>query len=85
MDVTKNLMRENAVHILVKQDQLTLEGIKQFFVNVEKEEWKFETLCDLYSTISVTQGMIFVNTRRKVEWLRNEPFAVSRRYGLQRT
>ena len=72
MDVTKNLMRENAVHILVKKDQLTLEGIKQFFVNVEKEEWKFETLCDLYSTISVTQGMIFVNTRRKVEWLRNE-------------
>jgi translation initiation factor 4A len=35
------------VRILVKRDELTLEGIKQFFVAVEKEEWKFDTLCDL--------------------------------------
>jgi hypothetical protein len=28
------------VRILVKRDELTLEGIKQFYVNVEKEEWK---------------------------------------------
>jgi ATP-dependent RNA helicase len=41
------------VRILVKRDELTLEGIKQFFVAVEKEDWKFDTLCDLYDT-SVT-------------------------------
>jgi hypothetical protein len=34
------------IRILVKRDELTLEGIKQFFVAVEKEEWKFGTaLC----------------------------------------
>lgn len=44
-------------------------GIKQFFVNVEKEEWKLETLCDLYETLSITQAVIFCNTRRKVDWL----------------
>lgn len=38
------------VRILVKRDELTLEGIKQFFVAVEKEDWKFDTLCDLYDT-----------------------------------
>jgi ATP-dependent RNA helicase len=48
---------------------LTLEGIKQFFVAVEKEEWKFDTLCDLYDTLTVTQAVIFCNTRRKVDWL----------------
>ena len=47
-------------------DELTLEGIKQFFVAVEKEEWKFDTLCDLYDTLTITQAVIFCNTRRKV-------------------
>ena len=47
-------------------DELTLEGIKQFFVAVEKEEWKFDTLCDLYDTLTITQAVIFCNTKRKV-------------------
>jgi len=38
-------------------------------VAVEKEEWKFDTLCDLYDTLIITQAVIFCNTRRKVEWL----------------
>ena len=29
--------------ILVKNDELTLEGIKQFYVNVERMEYKFDT------------------------------------------
>lgn len=44
-------------------------GIKQFFVFVEKEDWKLDTLCDLYDTLSITQAVIFCNTRRKVDWL----------------
>ncbi len=50
-------------------DELTLEGIKQFFVAVEKEEWKFDTLCDLYDTLTITQAVIFCNTKRKVSTL----------------
>ena len=42
------------------------QGIKQFFVAVEKEEWKFDTLCDLYDTLTITQAVIFANTKRKV-------------------
>jgi len=57
------------VRILVKRDELTLEGIKQFFVAVEREAWKFDTLCDLYDTLTITQAVIFCNTRAKVEWL----------------
>ena len=42
----------------MKRDELTLEGIKQFFVAVEREEWKFDTLCDLYDTLTITQVKI---------------------------
>lgn len=51
---------------LGRSDELTLEGIKQFFVAVEREEWKFDTLCDLYDTLTITQAVIFCNTKRKV-------------------
>mmetsp|Transcript_4512 Transcript_4512/g.6811 ORF Transcript_4512/g.6811 Transcript_4512/m.6811 type:complete len:391 (+) Transcript_4512:790-1962(+) len=66
--LTNNFMK-NPVRILVKRDELSLEMIKQFFVAVEREEWKFDTLCDLYDTLVITQAVIFCNSRRKVEWL----------------
>ena len=62
-----NVCAQVQVRILVKRDELTLEGIKQFYVNVEKEEWKLDTLCDLYETLAITQSVIFANTRRKVQ------------------
>ncbi|KAL4563809.1 hypothetical protein LXL04_027855 [Taraxacum kok-saghyz] len=68
LEITRKFMNK-PVRILVKRDELTLEGIKQFYVNVEKEDWKLETLCDLYETLAITQSVIFVNTRRKVDWL----------------
>lgn len=68
LDVTTKFMREPA-KILVKKEELTLEGIKQFYVMIEREEWKFDTLCDLYETLTITQAVIFCNTRRKVDWL----------------
>ena len=49
-----NKFMNDPIRILVKRDELTLDGIKQFFVAVEKEEFKFETLCDLYDTLTVT-------------------------------
>ena len=54
------------IRILVKRDELTLEGIKQFVVAVEKEDQKFGTLCDLFDTITITQAIIFCNTWPKV-------------------
>lgn len=54
---------------IVNRDELTLDELKQFFVRVEREEWKFDTLCDLYDTLTITQAVIFCNTKRKVDWL----------------
>ena len=68
LEVTTKFMRD-PIRILVKKDELTLEGIKQFYVNVEQEQYKYDCLTDLYDSISVTQAVIFCNTRRKVEEL----------------
>ena len=68
LDITDKFMRD-PVQILVKREELTLEGIKQFYVMVDREEWKLDTLCDLYETLTITQCIIYVNTRRKVDWL----------------
>jgi translation initiation factor 4A len=84
LEVTKKFMRD-PIRILVKKEELTLEGIKQFFVLVEKEEWKLDTLCDLYETLTITQAVIFLNTRRKVDWLTDKmcqrDFTVSSLHG----
>ena len=87
LEVTTRFMPD-PVRILVKKEELTLEGIQQFYVFVEKEEWKLDTLCDLYETLTITQAVIFLNTRRKVDWLterlKERDFTVSalvRRFG----
>jgi superfamily II DNA/RNA helicase len=67
-DVTKKFMN-NPVKILVKNEELTLEGIKQFYVNVERMEYKFDTLCDLYNVISVSQSIIYCNSKKLVDEL----------------
>lgn len=59
----------NPLQILVPKEEVSLDKIKQYHVQVEEEKWKFETLCDLYDTLTVTQSIIFCNTKNKVEWL----------------
>ena len=84
LEISQRFMR-NPIRILVKRDELTLDGIKQFYVAVEKEDWKLETLCDLYETLTITQAIIYCNTRRKVDWLTEKmagrDFTVSSMHG----
>ncbi|KAH8582632.1 eukaryotic translation initiation factor 4A [Cryptosporidium sp. chipmunk genotype I] len=60
---------KNPLQILVPKEEVSLDKIRQYHVQVEEEKWKFETLCDLYDTLTVTQSIIFCNTKNKVEWL----------------
>jgi translation initiation factor 4A len=84
LEVTTRFMRD-PIRILVKKEELTLEGIKQFYINVDREEWKLDTLCDLYETLTITQAIIYCNTRRKVDWLtekmQSRDFTVSAMHG----
>jgi translation initiation factor 4A len=74
LDLTKRFMN-NPVEILVKNEELTLDGIKQYYVAVEAENWKFDTLCDLYSSISVAQAIIYCNSKRKADWIKDRLIA----------
>lgn len=74
LELTRKFMR-NPTQILAKQEELTLEGIKQFYIAVMKEEYKLETLIDLYQTLTITQAVIFVNSRRKAEYLATQLIA----------
>eukprot|EP00919_Chromeraceae_sp_WS-2016_P055471 GHVR01131879.1.p1 GENE.GHVR01131879.1~~GHVR01131879.1.p1 ORF type:complete len:395 (-),score=89.51 GHVR01131879.1:210-1394(-) len=84
LEMTSKFMN-TPFRVLVKRDELTLEGIKQFFVAVEREQWKFETLTDLYDTLTITQAVVFCNTKAKVDWLaqkmRDNHFTVSCMHG----
>lgn len=84
LEITEKFMK-TPTKILVKRDELTLEGIRQFFILVESEDFKLDTLCDLYDTLNITQSVIFCNTRRKVDWLtekmRQKQFTVSSTHG----
>ena len=71
VEVARTLLR-NPVQILLQSDEVTLDGIKQYYVSVDREEDKLDTLCDLYEHLSISQALIYCSTRQKVEWLSNQ-------------
>lgn len=68
VEVATRLLRD-PVKILIPPEEVTLEGIKQFCVELPKEEWKIEALIDIYSQLNINQAMIYCNKRQRVEWL----------------
>ena len=71
VSVAKSLCQD-PVEILLPPDEVTLDGIKQWFVEMEREDQKLDTLCDLYDHLNIQQATIFVNTRQKAEWLADQ-------------
>jgi len=71
LNLTDKFMN-NPLKILVKKEELTLEGIKQYYLALEQESWKIATLCDLYDKLSISQSIIFANSRRKADYIREQ-------------
>lgn len=71
--------------ILVKKEALTLEGITQFYINIKVSDWKYDILKDLYDTISISQCIIYFNSKNKLneiyKSLTDEQFPVSMIHG----
>lgn len=68
IDVANKIL-QNPVKILVEANEVPLDGIKQYFVSLDKEEWKFEVLCDLYQQLNISQALIYCNKRQRADWL----------------
>ena len=64
-----NKLLQNPVRILIPPEDVTLDGIKQFIVDVDKDEWKYEILCDIYKQLNINQAIIYCNKRQSAEWL----------------
>jgi len=56
----------NPVKILVKSEQLTLEGIVQHMIALEDDSQKYSTLKDIYNMLAVTQSIIYCNSIKRV-------------------
>jgi len=63
---------QDPVKILVKKEELTLAGIKQFMIHMDDERSKLTTLFDLYRTLTINKTMIYANTKDRANWLYNE-------------
>jgi translation initiation factor 4A len=70
-EVARDLLRD-PVTILLEPDKVSLEGIKQWYIDIPREEHKLDTLCDIYDHLSIQQATIFVNTKQKAEWLADQ-------------
>lgn len=65
MEITDKFM-DTPERILVKKEQLTLEGISQFYINVKHNNWKYDVLTDIYNTINIAQCIIYINSKNKL-------------------
>lgn len=71
LELTELFMNDPFV-ILVEPEQLTLEGIRQFYVYAESDTAKLDLLLKLYQKLTISQSMIYCNTKEKAEVLYNE-------------
>ena len=65
LSLTKHFMND-PINVLVKHEELTLEGIQQYYVNVKRNEWKYDVIVDLYDTINVNQCIIYLNSKNRI-------------------
>ncbi len=77
LSITKKFMK-NPVIIEVKKEEVNLEGIKQYYINVGKDEHKFSTLIDLYKCISLNLVIIYCNNKQKLMKLADELISIKK-------
>jgi translation initiation factor 4A len=64
-----NKLLDRPVRILVPPEEVNLKGIYQYALALDREDWKFEVLLDLYKNLNISQALIYCNKRQKAEWL----------------
>lgn len=47
-------------------------AIRQFFILVNEDRYKLDTLVDLYDTLTITQAVIFCNEKRRVDFVTSQ-------------
>lgn len=68
LKITENFMHDPDM-ILVKNEELTLEGIRQYYCEVQEENTKKDVINELFKQIDISLCIIYVNTKQKAEVL----------------
>tara|TARA_B110000285_G_scaffold164887_1_gene184177 strand:+ start:346 stop:1542 length:1197 start_codon:yes stop_codon:yes gene_type:complete len=68
LELSKKILR-NPVKVFVKNEEVTLQGISQFYIDVKKDYYKFETLLDIYDKLTISQTIIYLNSKKQAEIL----------------
>lgn len=71
LDLARKVMK-NPVQMLVKPPEYSLIGVRQYYVAIEKEEYRLPTLYDLFDYFTIRQAIIYVNCQRKAVWLKDK-------------
>ena len=83
-ELTKKFLR-NPTKILVKSEELTLQGIAQYYISLLDDQQKYECIKDLFSNLSITQAIIYCNSTRRVddltEAMKTDEFPVEKIHG----
>jgi superfamily II DNA/RNA helicase len=64
-----SILKPDFITILVKDNELTLDGIKQYYIYID-ENSKIDALMDLYKFISIGQAIVYSNKKYKADELR---------------
>ena len=64
--LTGKFMRHPS-EILVKNDNLTLQGIAQYYIRLDDDHTKYLTIKDLFSQMSISQSIIYCNSTKRVD------------------
>jgi superfamily II DNA/RNA helicase len=88
MEVTKTFM-QNPIKILVKNKELTLQGIAQYYINLNDDSGKYDTIKDIFSSLTISQSIIYCNSTRRVddleEAMTSDNFPVKKIHGKMET
>jgi translation initiation factor 4A len=66
LELTEKFMRD-PYKILVESRELTVEGIRQYYVALEDDIQKYNTLKDIFKRLSVAQSIIYCNSVKRVQ------------------
>jgi translation initiation factor 4A len=67
-EITLSFMRD-PYEILIQSEKLSLDGIKQYYVALQNENQKYDTLVDIFGIISMKHTIIYCNSVSSVSSL----------------
>lgn len=83
-ELSKSFM-QNPTQIRVKAEELTLQGIAQYYINLMDDVQKYETIKDIFESLTISQAIIYCNSTHRVddlcEAMKTDNFPVEKIHG----